>query len=548
LLPVSPEAPSESSNLEQLIEVVRRRWRLLLGCIVLVTLASVGFSLLQQKQYTASSSLLFRDTQFDQELFGANFTPNNVDPAAQQATNIDLASLPIVEQRTAQALKGNGGVAGASISVGGVGQANIAQISVTDPDPVRAARIANTYAEQFVLVRQQADRSKIVAAQQLVNNELAALPSSQRYGSVGTTLQNRANQLGVLAALQTGNAEVAQPASVPTAPSTPDTKRNGALGLLLGLLLGMLLVFVSERLDRRIRGVAELEEAYGMPVLGMVPESRAYEAAGVTALPAVEAEAFALLRARLRYFNVDREIRSLLLTSSSPGEGKTTVALNLAIAEAFAGNEKVVLVEADLRRPSLSSRLDVSRDPGVAEILSRNATLETALQQISVPSRTGKSSASFSLIPAGAAPPNPAELMESRAMIDLLSALAERFDLVIIDTAPSTAVSDAIPLLRLVSGVIVVNRVDAITRDSAHNLRDHLRKLGAPVLGVVANAVAATGRYGYGYGYGYAEANEYLTSPETAEPESDQDATSQEAVHQGPAPREDSGAGSTGNA
>ncbi|HEY3969889.1 MAG TPA: polysaccharide biosynthesis tyrosine autokinase, partial [Solirubrobacteraceae bacterium] len=424
-----------------------------------------------------------------------------------------------VASRTAKALHLPGGLVGSEVSVSGVGQSNIAQISVTDPDPARAASIANTYAEQYVLYRQAADRTKIAGAQALVQKELSALPPTQRNGSVGTTLENRSNQLGVLAALQTGNAEVAQPAGVPKSPSTPNTKRNAALGVLLGLLLGMGLVFVFERLDRRIRGASELEDAYGIPVLGIVPESDAYEKAGTERLPAVESEAFALLRARLRYFNVDRDVRSLLMTSSAPGEGKTTVALNLAIAEAMSGSGKVVLLEADLRRPSLAKRLGVKGVPGLAEILSRNASFESALREISIPGRTENgngTSASFSVITAGAVPPNPAELMESRAMIDLLSTLSERFDLVVVDTAPTSAVSDAIPLMRLVSGVVVVNRVDSITRDAARHLREHLAKLHAPVLGVVANAMPAKGRgyygygYGYGYSYGYGYGNPYL--------------------------------------
>jgi capsular exopolysaccharide synthesis family protein len=508
---MSADAPREDSNFEQLFTVLRRRWRLLLSCVALVTVSAVGLSMLQQHRYTASASLLFRDTQFDQELFGSNFTPYANDPAQQQATNIDLASLPIVAQRTAQALHLGDGIVAGEVSVSGVGQSNIANISVTDPDPVRAATIANAYAQQFVLYRQQADRSKITAAEALVNRELAALPAAQRYGSVGTTLQNRANQLGVLAALQTGNAEVAQPAGVPSSPSTPRTKRNGLLGALLGLLLGMGLVFVTERLDKRIRDASELEAAYGLPVLGVIPESPAYQAAGVEPLPPVEMEAFALLRARLRYFNVDREIRSLLMTSCAPGDGKTTVALNLAIAEAVAGNEKVVVVEADLRRPSLAKRVAIDPGPGLAEILSRNASLDSALQRVTIPTRSSDRTPSFSVLTSGATPPNPTELLESRAMIDLLTSLSERFNLVIMDSAPTMAVSDAIPLLQLVSGVVIVNRVESITRDLARHLRDQLAKLNAPVLGIVANALPTGGRDEYGYGYGgYAYTNAYL--------------------------------------
>ena len=196
-----------------------------------------------------------------------------------------------------------------------------------------------------------------------------------------------------------------------------------------------------------------------MPVLGAVPESPCYSTAGSRFLP-VEAEVFALLRARLRYFNVDRDVRSLLVTSAIPGEGKTTVALNLALAEAVAGNTRVVLVEADLRRPALRQRLAMEARPGLAEILSRNATIDDALAPAQVPGRGNGNGppAGVAIISAGAIPPNPGQLVESRAMIELLDTLSEQFDLVILDP-PTSVVSDAIPLMRLVSGVVIVSRI-----------------------------------------------------------------------------------------
>ncbi len=521
----------ESMSLEHMAIALRRRWRLIVACAVLVSAAAAGFSLLQRNQYTASAALLFRNTQFDQELFGANFTTGGtIDPAREAATNVDLVALPTVAQRTAGALRVPPTLIRSEVSVSGAGQADVVQVVATDPDPARAARIANTYAQQYVLFRQQADRSKISGAQVLVQQKLAALAASQRYGSVGQSLQNRANQLGVLAALQTGNAELVQPAGVPTSPSSPKTKRNAIVGGLLGLVLGLGLVYLADRFDRRVRDASELEETYGVPVLGAVPDSPSYSAAGTEPLPSIESEAFALLRARLRYFNVDRDVRSLLVTSATPGEGKTTVALNLAIAEAVAGNSRVVLVEADLRRPGLDRRLGLKPRRGLAEILSRNATLDEALCTILIPGRGNGSGpeATFSVITAGAIPPNPGELVESRAMVDLLSTLAEQFDLVIIDTPPTSVVSDAIPLMRLVSGAVIVSRIDVTTRDAAHHLRNQLRKLNAPTLGVIANAMPVRGRgyYGYGYGY-YADAYEDSESDDATTADSEQSTVSE---------------------
>jgi receptor protein-tyrosine kinase len=497
---------TDQTEFDRALRTIRRRWSLIVGCIVLAALAALGFSLVQQKQYTASASLLFRDTQFDQQLFGSNFvTPTNSDPAQQQATNVDLAALPVIATRTAHALGLTPALVKSEVSVSGTGQSTIAQISVTDPNPRRAARIANTYAQQYVLFRQHADRAKIAGAQQLVQQQLAKLTSEQRAGSVGQALVNRSNELGVLAALQTGNAEVVQTAPVPRSPSSPKVKLNGALGALTGLLLGLALAFLAERLDRRVRDLDELESAYNVPMLAEISESHALARERLASLPAPDLETFALLRARLRYFNVDRNIRSLLVTSAASGEGKSTVALNLALAECIAGNEKVLVLEADLRRPSLARRLRITSRPGLSEVITGSASLSESVTWVDVP-RAGNGrgpDAGFAVLTSGGVPPNPAELLESRAVVESLNALMQRFDLVIIDSAPITVVSDAIPLVRLVGGVLVVARMKYSTKSALRHTAEQLDKLNAPVLGVVANVVRPSERAYYpGYGYG----------------------------------------------
>jgi capsular exopolysaccharide synthesis family protein len=183
-------------------------------------------------------------------------------------------------------------------------------------------------------------------------------------------------------------------------------------------------------------------------------------------------------------------VTSLLVASAVPGEGKTTVALNLAIAEAIAGNPKVLLLEADFRRPALAERLRIQSRPGIAEVLSRNVSLDAALQYVHVPgaaSRDGETP-TFAVLTAGLPRTNPTELVESVAMVELLATLSERFDLIVLDSPPMSVMPDAIPLTRLVSGVVIVSRLRVTTRDAAHRLRDQLRKLQAHTLGVIANA------------------------------------------------------------
>lgn len=500
---------TERTDFEQALRVLRRRWTVIVLCAVLVGGAAVAFSLRQQKQYTASSSLLFSNDDFSQEIFGSTSALSVQDPTSQQATNLDLASLPTVTARTARALHLSPGLVSPEVSVTQAGQSNVANISVTDPNPARAASIANTYATQYVLSRKESYRVQISAAQKLVARQLSRLTPTERSNTGGQDLLSQANQLSLLAALQTGNAEVVQYASVPTSPSSPKTKRNGLLGGLIGLLLGIALAVIFERLDHRLREPSELERVYSAPLLSIVPQSRALASERFEVLSAHDMESFALLRARLRYFNVDRRVDSLLVTSALSAEGKSTVALNLAIVEALTGNRNVLLFELDLRRPSLGKRLGIAAAPGTAEVLSGNASLEDALTRVEMPHGTnGRAPTSgFTLLPSGAIPPNPVELLSSHALTELLEALTRRFDLVVVDSEPLTLVSDAIPLVQRVSGVLVVGRMGYTTTSAARHSAEQLANLKAPTLGVVANAMPAKDRayyIGYGHqGYGY---------------------------------------------
>jgi receptor protein-tyrosine kinase len=500
-------------DLEGTLRVLRRRAGLIAICLAVGALSAVGLSLLQQKQYSASASLLFRDPGFDQKLFGSPVLSLARDPTREAATNVRLVGLAVVADRTAEKLHSEltGTDVSDKVGVKSQGQADVVSVTATDHDPEFAAKISNTFAEEFVAFRRQADRKKITEAQDLVEADLARLSPSERQGLEGRSLEAQTKKLQVLAALQTGNAELVQPADAPDSPSSPRPVRNGVVGGFLGLLLGLGLALLFERLNRRFREPEELEETYRLPVLGTVPESSslASVAQEEDVLPFPEAEAFRMLRARLRYFNVDHDVRTLMITSSAAQDGKTTVAWNLA-RTASVGGSKVLLLEADLRNPGLARQRTLKTGPGLAEVLTHQLTAEEVIQTVDVRDhRDGEEkSRTLDVIVAGSIPPNPAELLESQNMADLLEQLAATYDLVVIDTPPTSVLADAFPLMRQVSGVIVVSRLGSSTRDAAEHLRAELEKLGAPVLGVVANAVPArrAGRYGgYGYGYGYGQ-------------------------------------------
>jgi capsular exopolysaccharide synthesis family protein len=227
-----------------------------------------------------------------------------------------------------------------------------------------------------------------------------------------------------------------------------------------------------------------------------------------------------MLRANLRYFSVDRPVRSVLVTSAAPGDGKSTVSWNLALAAAGTG-ARVLLMETDLRHPSLAASAGhLTSTPGLSTVLAGQLEFAEVIQSVVVPTRASGRGLDrmMDVVVAGPIPPNPVDLIESERMRTVLREAEEGYDLVVVDTPPTSVVSDAIPLIREVSGVIVVTRLGKSTRESVGQLRKQLEHLNAPTLGVVVNAFKVDrGGYGYGYGYGYtyeAEHDAELTHPE----------------------------------
>ena len=489
---LQPPGQRGQATVDRLLTVARRNLKLLLVCVLVVPAVALIYSLAQDKEYTASASLLFRDPGLDDALLGDSLFNQDDDPERAAATNLRLVSLRQISGRTAEALPGSGLTAdeiAEKVSVSPQGESDLIAVEAVDGDPKVAAQLANTFANEYIAFRRDADRAKIAEAEALVNDQLERLGPEGAATPDGTQLEQRARELEILASLQTGNAELVQPAEAPSSASSPKPARNLALGLLLGIFLAGGITFLREQLDRRLKDPAEAADAFGLPILAAIPESRAISSFGrEQGAAGIEGEAFRMLRANLRYFNVDRAVKSILVTSAAPQDGKTTVSWNLALAEAEAG-KRVLYLEADLRRPTLASQLQVKASKGLSLVLAGMVDVKDAIQ----------TQQGVDVLMAGPLPPNPTELIESQRMRDLIDWGEQNYDRVIVDTPPAAVVADAVPIMNEVDGVLIVVRIQRSQRDAAEHLREQLANISAPVLGLAVNSVALRPRsYSYG--------------------------------------------------
>ncbi len=489
-------------DLRGMLQIFRRHWLLMLCFIVLAPAAALAYSLHETKEYSATATLLFRESQATSQNTSATQTPTefDTDPARVVATNVQLISLPSVIDATARKLHVSSAHVKSEITIGaGAGDTDAVAVQATDPSPSRAAALANTYARQYIKFRRDADIAKITASQSLIGGALGHLGPNGAKSTRASQLSGADSQLQIAAALQTGGAELVQTAQVPTSASSPDTRSNVVFGLLVGIILALAAAALRHRLDRRLHYPEQAAEIFGRPLLATIPYERAFSVNG-SGNPARASEAFYMLRANLRYFNLSGPRRSVLVTSPLPGDGKSTVVWNLGVAVARAG-QSVLILEADLRRPTLREHIagEFEHPHGLVDVLTDSVPLEAAIKSVKVSGSGGDSELTMDVLLAGTVPPNPVDLVESDKLGGLLREVASRYDLVLVDTPPTAIVPDAIPILSHVDGVLVVCRLERTTRPPTLHLRTHLQNLSAPVLGVVVNGARA----GRGYGYGY---------------------------------------------
>jgi capsular exopolysaccharide synthesis family protein len=491
------------------------RWKwILLAFVVVIPLIAYVLEARKTSEYQSSTLVRPQAVSVDLSQFGGqNLGPQNIDALARliQTTATAKAAAKYLKPRPAHpsALLGE-------ISASADPTTDFLTITATDPDPQRAADIANAFAKG--ISGNQADQAITQIDQTItrIQNQINKLP---RGDGGRIQLEQQLQQLRTLRGSQSldPNAAVIERASPSGSPANRNTRRAVELGLVIALLLGIGAVAIAENSDRRVRSPDDLEDMTGLALLSAIP-STAFDPAEDDDLR--DEEAFQMLRGALMYFNVDQRLKSIVITSPGQEDGKTTVSVRLAQSAARAGRN-VVLVDADLRRPQIAPRLGMPAPEGLGTVLAGESDVWSILTEIPVRAEGDSqitAQGSLRILPAGPPAPNPSELLSSERMERLLSELEGAADLVIVDSAAALAVSDALPLLRWTSGVVVVARLNRTTRAGIRRLQKIITAANGTILGVVATGAPSRGGYdGYGYGYGYKDSRERKRANKAAE-------------------------------
>ena len=482
----------ELTGTRDLASYLRTWWRwkwLFLFFVIAAPLVAFAIERSQPTEYRSSALVGINGTTVNSALVSGSgsFTTSNITAIAQLVTTTPVADI------AAGLLNppGNPGQIAGEVTASGDPSTDFLTISAQDRSSVRAAAIANAFARAISLNLQQSAVGQINSSIKTLRLQLAHLGANDP--GLKVQLQQQLSQLLISRSTQGSGAAILQAAGPSGTPAGGGVRRSVELALVIGVLLGFGAIVLAERSDRRLRTPEDLERMTDLPLLGVIEPSAFSPNLNTTS---EDDEAFQMLRTSLMYFNVDRDLDSVVVTSAGEKEGKTTVATRLAAAAATSGRN-VILVDADLRRAQVSARLGIRAQDGLGSVIAGSSALADVL--VDVPLEDTPGAGRLQLLPAGPPPPNPAALMSSPRMQQLLRQLELDSDLVIIDTPAALAVSDPLPLMRAVTGVLVVARMNSSTRQTIRRLQKIIESAHGSLLGVVATGASA----GLGYSHYY---------------------------------------------
>ena len=491
-------------------------WRLLVVTTLLALVASTISTLFQPQQYVSRTTLMT----------GSTILNPNPDSGqifiAQQLSSIyaDMANREPVQAATMEAL-GTDWLPTYQARV--VPNTQLIEISVTDTVPERAQIIADELAHQLILQNPTLSNTETGERQDFIRQQLSSLElqiqdTQNRIDELQATLNQltsasqiaaaedeinkltqklndlRNNYGNLLSNSQQGALNiltVVEPANLPTRPVS--TNKNMVIGLAgaVGLVLAIAAAYILEYLDRSIKSTDDVERVLNYPVIGYLSQmsENGNGATYVASHPnSLVAESFRLLQSNLEFFQAYNAAKMILITSPTQGNGKTTIAVNLALSLAMSG-QKTILVDSDLRRPAVHTALKISKAPGLADVIRNEQTLSAA--------RRNLKSRNIEVLAAGNIPQNITEVIGSKRIAAVLADLRDDFDVVIVD-APPLVISDAYNLAAKVDGVILVLEPGLTQEDQAKVIKDQLNRAGARVIGVVFNKVSTENAKSYG--------------------------------------------------
>ena len=488
-----PMASNDTASPLEYLRAVRQRWRFVVLVAALTTGVALAVSLSGEEQYEASAELLLRG----QEPINALLQPGvgvSSDPERELNTDVQLIKVAdtAYEARRKLGIDRSTDALLEQVETETTNTSNIVTLTARDPEPRLAARIANAFAEAYVEFRVTSARERYAQAAELAQQQLLQLDPQARRTAQGLELQARRRELQIAAALQTGGAEIVRRASVPTSASRPRPKLSGAIGLFLGLLIGVGLALARELVDRRFKDEDAIEAFFDLPILAAIPRparrGRGLEDPG-------QREAYGLLAANLRLSAIKRGSRVLMVTSSGPSEGKTSVTFGVARACARLGL-KVIAIEADLRHPSFARFTEVSLSPGLAGVLDGSTMVARALIRLDVDTLQGTTNGAVgggevAVLPAGALPSNTQQVLSDPGIGKTIEVARSMADVVLIDTAPVGTVNDAVALTSLVDAVLLVVRLNQTTKEAGRRALRVMNNVDAPIDGVVVTDAGA---------------------------------------------------------